>query len=66
MLVGLLQKLLWSHYILLQSGNVFLFYYIWYPFLFVTLSCTTLKLQLSKSPAFLDLHGMTMPWLGVF
>lgn len=52
MLGGLLQKLLlWIDYILPQSVML-LFYYIGYPFLFVILNHTTLKLQLSKSPTF--------------
>lgn len=37
MLRGLLQKLLWSDYILLPSSNM-LFFDMGYPFLFVTLS----------------------------
>lgn len=65
MLRGLLQKLLWSDYILLPSSSA-LFCDIGYTLLFVTLSWTTLKCQLNKSPIFLNLYGMTKLWLRAF
>lgn len=65
MLRGLLQKLLWNDYILLPSSSA-LFCEIGYPFLFGTLSWATLKLQLNKSPVFLNLYWMSKLWMRVF